>query len=171
MIPIIQEDLLREVVSTLQQQLNYDLLTHMRKKPRVNLTAYEHWLYGMEELKKGTLEADEKARTHFQQAMAIDPNEPLAYFNLGNVYLKRGDAGAEARLEAVRVGLPGVDVAFTSEYPERIRPLVGADRAPAPAPRPPQTRHRDPRRSPARPTGSSMPPATASPTSPSPCTA
>ena len=22
----------------------------------------------------------------------MDPNEPLAYFNLGNVYLKRGDA-------------------------------------------------------------------------------
>ena len=24
--------------------------------------------------------------------MAVDPNEPLAYFNLANIYLKRGDA-------------------------------------------------------------------------------
>jgi TolB-like protein len=54
----IQESVLKEVVSTLQQQLNHDLLIHIKKKSRVDLTAYEHWLYGMQELKKGTLDAD-----------------------------------------------------------------------------------------------------------------
>src|SRR5690606_36386560 len=44
----LQENLLKKVVSTLQQQLNYDLLTRVRKKKRVHPTAYEPWLYGME---------------------------------------------------------------------------------------------------------------------------
>lgn len=82
----IQEDLLREIVSSLQQQLNYDLLTHIRKKPPVKLTAYECWLYGMEELKKGSLEADEIARTHFQHAIEIDPCYSLAYSGMSLTY-------------------------------------------------------------------------------------
>jgi tetratricopeptide (TPR) repeat protein len=30
----------------------------------------------------------------YRRAVALDPNESLGYFNLGNVYLKRGDAAA-----------------------------------------------------------------------------
>ena len=82
----IQEDLLTEIVSSLQQQLNYDLLTHIRKKSSVNLTAYENWLYGMEELKKGTLEADQKAREHFQKAIDIDAAYSLAYSGMSLSY-------------------------------------------------------------------------------------
>jgi TolB-like protein len=82
----IQEAILRQIVSTLQQQLNHDLLIHFRKKLPVNLTAYEHWLYGMEELKKGTVEADERARTHFQKAIEIDPNYSLAYSGMSLTY-------------------------------------------------------------------------------------
>lgn len=82
----IQENLLREVVSSLQQQLNYDLLTHIRRKTKLDLTAYEHWLYGMEELKKGSLEADEKARTHFQKAIDIDPTYSLACSGMSMTY-------------------------------------------------------------------------------------
>ena len=82
----IQEDLLREIVSSLQQQLNYDLLIHIRKKAAVNLTAYECWLYGMEELRKGSLEADEKAREQFQKAAEIDPTFSLAYSGLSLTY-------------------------------------------------------------------------------------
>jgi hypothetical protein len=50
----------------------HDLLIRIRKKPAVSLSAYEHWLSGTEELKKGTLESDETARIHFQQALEID---------------------------------------------------------------------------------------------------
>ncbi|WP_276374842.1 hypothetical protein [Chryseolinea sp. H1M3-3] len=82
----IQEDMLKQIVSTLQLQLNRDLLVRLRKKSPVNLTAYEHWLYGMEELKKGTLEADEKARAHFQQAIEIDPSYSLAYSGMSLTY-------------------------------------------------------------------------------------
>ena len=82
----IQEDLLREIVSSLQQQLNYDLLIHIRKKTTVNLTAYEYWLYGMDELKKGSLEADEIARENFQKAIDIDPTYSLAYSGMSLTY-------------------------------------------------------------------------------------
>ncbi|HYG18543.1 MAG TPA: hypothetical protein VD816_06420 [Ohtaekwangia sp.] len=82
----IQDDLLRQVVAALQQQLNYDLLTQIRKKPAVNLRAYEHWLYGMEALKKGSLEADEQARVHFQDAIAIDPSYALGYSGMSLTY-------------------------------------------------------------------------------------
>lgn len=82
----IQEDLLRQIVSSLQQQLNYDLLIQLRKKASVNLTAYECWLYGMEELKKGTLEADQNARMNFQKAIEIDPTYSLAYSGMSLTY-------------------------------------------------------------------------------------
>ena len=82
----IQEDMLKHIVSSLQLQLNHDLLVHTRKKSSVKFTAYEHWLYGMEELKRGSLEADEKARIHFQQAIEIDPAYSLAYSGMSQTY-------------------------------------------------------------------------------------
>ena len=82
----LQEAILIQIVSTLQQQLNHDLLIHIRKKSPVKLTAYEHWLYGMEELKKGTIEADEVARVEFQKAIDIDPSYSLAYSGMSLSY-------------------------------------------------------------------------------------
>lgn len=82
----IQEAILKQIVANLQLQLNHDLLIRIRKKSAVNLTAYEHWLYGMDELKKGTLEADEKARVHFQQAIEIDAGYSLAYSGMSLTY-------------------------------------------------------------------------------------
>lgn len=82
----IQEAILNQIVSALQLQLNHDLLIHIRKKSPVNLSAYERWLYGMEELKKGSVEADEKARVHFQKAIEIDPGYSLAYSGMSLTY-------------------------------------------------------------------------------------
>ena len=82
----IQEATLKQIVSTLQLQLNHDLLLHIRKKPSENLSAYEHWLYGMQELKKGSVEADEKARIYFQHAIDMDPGYSLAYTGMSLTY-------------------------------------------------------------------------------------
>jgi TolB-like protein len=82
----LQEDLLIELVSSLQAQLNYNLLSSIRKKPTVHLKAYECWLYGMDELKKGSLTNDLKAREYFQQAMDIDPGYSLAYSGMSLTY-------------------------------------------------------------------------------------
>lgn len=82
----IHEAVLKQIVSTLQLQLNNDMLIHIRKKSTVNMSAYEHWLFGMEELKKGSVEADERARVHFQQAIEIDPGYSLAYTGMSLTY-------------------------------------------------------------------------------------
>ncbi len=82
----IQEAILTQIVASLQQQLNHDLLIHIRKKSPVKLTAYEHWLCGMEELKKGTVEADDDARVYFQKAIEIDPDYSLAYSGMSLTY-------------------------------------------------------------------------------------
>jgi TolB-like protein len=82
----IQEAILKQIVSTLQMQLNHDLLVQNRRNSPVNLMAYEHWLYGMEELRKGSVEADEKARVHFQNAIDIDPAYSLAYSGMSLTY-------------------------------------------------------------------------------------
>jgi TolB-like protein len=82
----IQEQVVTQIVSNLQVQVNHDLLIRIRKKSPVNFTAYEHFLCGMEEIKKGTLEADEKARVHFNQAIEIDPSYSLAYSGMSLTY-------------------------------------------------------------------------------------
>jgi TolB-like protein/Tfp pilus assembly protein PilF len=84
----IQDNLLKSIVAVLQQQIDQDLLSEIRKNPKVAFSAYSHWLYGMEELKKGSVGADLKAREHFEKALKIQPDYALActgmslsYFN------------------------------------------------------------------------------------------
>ena len=82
----IQENVLLELVSTLQSQVNYNLISSIRTKPKTHLKAYELWLYGVEEIKNGSLKSDIKARKYFQQAIEIDPNYSLAYSGMSLTY-------------------------------------------------------------------------------------
>ena len=82
----IQDDLLKQVVSNLQQQLNYNLLSQIREKPKIKLKAYECWLYGMNEVKKGSVESDMRAREYFQQAIEEEPHFSLAYSGMSLTY-------------------------------------------------------------------------------------
>ncbi|MCB9276965.1 MAG: hypothetical protein H6564_23235 [Lewinellaceae bacterium] len=75
----IQEYIVEKMAVSLQHFVDHDLLSEIRKKPLTSLNAYECWLRGFQELKKGTLEADEQARAYFLQAMDIDPHYPRAY--------------------------------------------------------------------------------------------
>lgn len=75
----IQEEIVDKVVGSLQSFVDYDRMSELRKKPLVNLNAYECWLRGYRELKRGTLEADEKARDFFRQAMELDPHYARAH--------------------------------------------------------------------------------------------
>ncbi|MCC6410472.1 MAG: hypothetical protein IT270_02360 [Saprospiraceae bacterium] len=82
----LQDNLLKSVVTVLQQQIDHDLLSKIKQRPKVAFNAYEHWLYGMEELKKGSLEADVKAREHFEKALEIQPEYALAYTGMSLSY-------------------------------------------------------------------------------------
>ena len=82
----IQDQLLQEVVSALQIQVNEDLLSQKKLKPKVKLKAYECWLYGLDAIKKGTLEADLEARRYFRKAIDIEPDYSLAYSGMSLTY-------------------------------------------------------------------------------------
>ena len=66
-----QDNLLAAIAGALQNQVNYDLLSKIKTRPKLQFKAYEHWLYGMEELRKGSIENDLIAREHFQKAIEI----------------------------------------------------------------------------------------------------
>jgi len=82
----VQKELLGSLVASLQQQLDVDLLTSMRRKKPTNFKAYEYWLFGMNELRKGNIQSDNKAREYFEEALAIDPGYSLAYSGMSLTY-------------------------------------------------------------------------------------
>lgn len=100
----LQEKLLYKVVASLQKQVNADLISHIRKKQKPNLKAYECWLYGMEELQKGTLETDLKAREYFEQAIKIDPGYSLAYTGMSLSYFNEWSCRLWERWEVSQNG-------------------------------------------------------------------
>ena len=100
----IQEDIVEKIVGSLQQFLDYDLLSEIRKKPLTSLNAYECWLRGYYELKKGTLEADEQARSYFQKAMEIDPHYSRAYTGMSLSYFNEWSCQLWSRWEVSQNG-------------------------------------------------------------------
>jgi len=82
----ILDEVTEELVSTLQRQVDINLLAASKSKPQTNLAAYEYWLMGMEELKKGTLDSDNVAREFFQKAIDVDCNYGRAYAGLSMSY-------------------------------------------------------------------------------------
>lgn len=65
---VVDEQMLKQIVGSIQDHLNSDLLAYVSKKPETSVSAYEYWLQGMEELRKGNVEADERARDQFQRS-------------------------------------------------------------------------------------------------------
>ena len=82
----LEEEIIQKIVISLQQYVDHDLLTQIRSRTHLDLNAYESWLYGMEELKEGTLTADEKARSYFLEAIDKDPSFARAYTGMSLTY-------------------------------------------------------------------------------------
>ena len=80
------DDLIEQLVSTLQRQVDIHLLAASKSKPQTSLAAYEYWLMGKQELEKGNLDADNRARAMFQKALEIEPNYSRAYAGLSMSY-------------------------------------------------------------------------------------
>ncbi|MGC9353648.1 MAG: tetratricopeptide repeat protein [Mariniphaga sp.] len=100
----LQENLLLEIVSSLQKQLDYDLVSNIKQKPKSSLKAYENWLLGIEELKNGTPESDRKARNYFQQALTIDPNYSLACSGMSLTYFNEWSCQVWERWDVCKSG-------------------------------------------------------------------
>ena len=82
----IQDNLVTEVIGVLQHQIHSDLLSRIRKRQKVEFRAYEHFLYGMEEIKRGSVESDMIAREHFAKAIEMQPDYSLAHTGMSLTY-------------------------------------------------------------------------------------
>ncbi|WP_406684885.1 hypothetical protein N1F78_03950 [Seonamhaeicola sp. MEBiC1930] len=81
-----QDDIVQQIVTVLEEKINYNLLSHSYKKSSVELAAYENYLIGMNTLQKGSKDNDIKAREYFNAALEIDPNYSLAFTGLSLSY-------------------------------------------------------------------------------------
>lgn len=100
----LQEKLLTEIVGVLQQQINYDLLSKIKRKQKVEFSAYEHWLHGIEELKKGSIENDGRAREYFQKALDVQPDYSLAYSGMSLTYFNEWSCQLWDRWDVCKTG-------------------------------------------------------------------
>lgn len=103
----IQDEIVKKMVVSLQQFVDYDLLSHIQKKSITNLNAYECWLKGYQEVKKGTVEADGQARKYFKQAMEIDPHFSRAYTGMSLTYFNEWSCQIWDRWEVSQKGAFG----------------------------------------------------------------
>jgi tetratricopeptide (TPR) repeat protein len=81
-----QDNLVTEIIGILQHHIHSDLLSGIKKRQKVEFKAYEHYLYGMEEIKKGSVESDMIAREHFAKAIEMQPDYSLAYTGMSLTY-------------------------------------------------------------------------------------
>jgi class 3 adenylate cyclase/TolB-like protein/Tfp pilus assembly protein PilF len=78
----IQDDIVERVVGAISTHIDKALLAAARKKPLTSLAAYDCWLRGMDQMRRGTPEADLEARRILKKALEIDPNYSRAYAGL-----------------------------------------------------------------------------------------
>ena len=73
---------MERVVGAISTHIDKALLAAARKKPLTSLAAYDCWLRGMDQMRRGTPEADLEARRILKKALEIDPNYSRAYAGL-----------------------------------------------------------------------------------------
>jgi serine/threonine-protein kinase len=94
-----------EVASHITESLSTELLPEQRTEPEVassrNSAAYEAYLKGRYFWNQRTKESLEKALVYFQQAIELEPDNPLAHAHLADAYLTMGDRGFWRESEAI----------------------------------------------------------------------
>ncbi len=70
----VQDQIVARVASTLAIQVDGARLHRARRKPLASLEVYDCWLRGLDCLRRGTVEDDERARQFFERALMLDPH-------------------------------------------------------------------------------------------------
>lgn len=78
----VQDEIVARVASMLPIEIDADRLRGARRKPLASLDVYDCWLRGLDCLRRGTLEDDERARAFFERALELDPCSPRAHAGL-----------------------------------------------------------------------------------------
>jgi TolB-like protein/class 3 adenylate cyclase/Flp pilus assembly protein TadD len=91
----VQDQVARQIVSTLVGRIQDDRLQHILRKPTSSLAAYDCLLRGLAHFRGYEENDNQKAYDLFKRATELDPNYALAYANLANAYLAlNGNASA-----------------------------------------------------------------------------
>jgi TolB-like protein/Tfp pilus assembly protein PilF len=69
-----QDEIVARVASALPAEIDADRLQGARRKPLHSLDVYDCWLRGVDFLRLGTVEDDQRARAFFERALALDPH-------------------------------------------------------------------------------------------------
>src|SRR5262249_1323358 len=82
----LQDEIVRQIVTTLRLQLTLQEQGWMMRKHTDNLEAYDAFLRGMESYRRYTQEANAQARQLFEEALALAPQYAEAYAWLSHTY-------------------------------------------------------------------------------------
>jgi TolB-like protein/DNA-binding winged helix-turn-helix (wHTH) protein/Flp pilus assembly protein TadD len=85
----LQDDVAQAIANEVKIKLTPQEQIHLAKARPVKPEAHEAYLRGLFELRKQTDEGIEKAVEYFRQAVALDPNEALAYASLADAYYEQ----------------------------------------------------------------------------------
>ena len=84
----VQDEVVRIIASTLVGRVAHAHREHTRRKPTVNLDAYDWVVHGRELFYNGTPEDNKKACEMFENAISLDPNYAGAYALLAEAYAR-----------------------------------------------------------------------------------
>jgi TolB-like protein/Flp pilus assembly protein TadD len=96
-----------EVTTAIAKQISIELTpeerAHFAHARAVDPDGHQAYLRGLSELRTHTVEGNAKALEHFQRAIAIDPNDALAYEGLALAYISSPDQAPKAVMPKARV--------------------------------------------------------------------
>ena len=117
----IQNEIARQLTSTLKLRLTGDEEKRVTKRFTENSAAYEAYLEGRYHWSKYTREGIEEAIVHFRQAIELDTNYALAYASIVDCYLRLATnylPPGQSLPQAPTVTRTSEDVEFKTELPE-----------------------------------------------------
>ncbi|HXG03204.1 MAG TPA: tetratricopeptide repeat protein, partial [Candidatus Binatia bacterium] len=78
----VQDEIVARVAAALSVEIDGARLRQARRKPLASLEVYDCWLRGLDCLRRGSVEDDERARAFFERALALDPHWARAHAGL-----------------------------------------------------------------------------------------
>jgi tetratricopeptide (TPR) repeat protein len=96
----IQDEIANEVVAALKVSLLGEVAGTLDRDQTENIDAYTEYLLGLNALNKSSTENFNRAISHLQAAIELDPNYALAWSTLGRTYLEMESYGAMTQSDA-----------------------------------------------------------------------
>jgi serine/threonine-protein kinase len=104
----VESEVAEKIAASLQAELSGRERQALKSKPTENPEAYDLYLRGQYLLNKRTIDAIEKGRVLFEQAVAMDPSFALGHAGIAEAYILLGKAGSISADEASARAWPEV---------------------------------------------------------------